>query len=247
MNRDRLSLIGHSALSVMNPLPIAAFGRLIELVGLEEGDSAVEIGAGKGAIALLAMARGAKVTLVERSPLFAPLAEKAIAQAKLSALADVVTEDAQAFVARVGTGRFHLAICVGASHALGGRDKALAALAALVVPGGRVMFGEGYWRKPPTPAYAKALGATGDEFGTIAENVAAAQKVGLVPVREELAGPDEFKAYELGWCAALEKFATSHPDDPDAAELRAVAATRRDAYVKWGKDELGFAVHLFAR
>lgn len=247
MDNDRRSLIAHAALDVMNPIPLAAVDRLLELVGLAEGDAVVDIGAGKGGIALLALARGAKVTLVERSTVFAPLAQQAITRAKFSATATVVVEDARAFVERATPGQFQLAMCVGASHALGGRDAALAALHTLVAPGGRVIFGEGYWRKKPTPAYLQVLGSTGTEFGTIDENIAAAHKVGLVPVREELAGPAEFSAYELGWCKGLEKFATEHPDDPDAAEMRTTATNRRTAYQKWGRDELGYALHLFAR
>lgn len=42
-------------------------------------------------------------------------------------------------------------ICVGASHAWGGTQEALEALARLVTPGGRLLFGDGCWEAPPTP------------------------------------------------------------------------------------------------
>jgi cyclopropane fatty-acyl-phospholipid synthase-like methyltransferase len=49
-------------------------------------------------------------------------------------------------------------LCVGAAHAWGDARRALAALAGLVRPGGRLLFGDGCWEKPPTDA-ARASGS----------------------------------------------------------------------------------------
>ncbi len=49
-------------------------------------------------------------------------------------------------------------LCVGASHAWAGVEQALQALARLVRPGGRVLFGEGCWERSPTAAAAASLG-----------------------------------------------------------------------------------------
>ena len=42
-------------------------------------------------------------------------------------------------------------ICVGASHAWGGTEQALTALSRLVVPGGRLLYGDGYLEPDPSP------------------------------------------------------------------------------------------------
>jgi cyclopropane fatty-acyl-phospholipid synthase-like methyltransferase len=41
-------------------------------------------------------------------------------------------------------------LSVGASHVWGGTRQALAALERLVRPGGRLLFGDGCWERPPT-------------------------------------------------------------------------------------------------
>src|SRR5262249_10158775 len=42
-------------------------------------------------------------------------------------------------------------LCIGSSHALDGTASALAALRALVAPGGRLLFGDGCWEGETTP------------------------------------------------------------------------------------------------
>lgn len=247
MNRERLSLVGHSTLDIMSPVPRAGLERLFDLAAIVPGDTAADIGAGKGSIALLALVRGARVTLVERSPLFADRAREAVAHAGFSAAAEVIEDDAVAFSARVGEGRFQLAICIGASHALGGRDSALSALSRLLAPEGHALFGEGFWRKRPSPDYLTALGAREDDFGTRAQNTAAATARGLVLIAEEIAEGEGFDAYELGWCSSIERHAGEHPSDPDAAEMLAIAASRRQLYERFGRDELGFSVQLLQK
>lgn len=244
MNRDRLSLLAHAGLDLMNPLPAAAIERLLDAAGLSPGDRAADIGAGKAGVALLLLGRGARVTLVERSPVFCAAAREAVERAGLAAGAVFAEEDARAFVERTARDPYRLVVCTGASHALGGRDAALSALAGITAPGGHVLFGDGYWRKRPSPAYLEALGAAEDEMGSLDDIVYAASGCGLVPVDVEAASVEAFDAYELGWCAGLDRFADEQPDDPDAPTARAVAASRRDAYHRWGRDELGFAVYL---
>lgn len=53
-----------------------------------------------------------------------------------------------------------IAICVGASHAWGATPAALDALRQMVRPGGRVLFGEGFWLRKPTDAAVAALART---------------------------------------------------------------------------------------
>ena len=67
-------------------------------------------------------------------------------------------------------GPFDLVVCVASSHALGGFPGALGTLRGLVAGGGRVLLGEGYWQREPSPAYLDALGGTSaDELGSYTE------------------------------------------------------------------------------
>ena len=49
-------------------------------------------------------------------------------------------------------------LCIGASHAWAGLEQGLRALGRVVRPGGRVLFGEGCWERPPTAAAAALFG-----------------------------------------------------------------------------------------
>ncbi|MGE4609124.1 MAG: hypothetical protein AAEJ52_20520 [Myxococcota bacterium] len=39
--------------------------------------------------------------------------------------------------------------------------------------------------------------------------------------------------------------AQAHPDHPDVAELRATHS--RDAFLRWGREQLGWALYLFSK
>lgn len=56
-------------------------------------------------------------------------------------------------------------ICVGASHAFGDTAAALHALRRTVRPGGRLLFGEGFWERTPTAEQAE-IRARADEHRT---------------------------------------------------------------------------------
>ena len=55
---------------------------------------------------------------------------------------------------------FDLALCFGASQAFGRFEQALAALAALVRPGGQVLMADPYWRKEPASDFLAFLIST---------------------------------------------------------------------------------------
>jgi SAM-dependent methyltransferase len=48
-------------------------------------------------------------------------------------------------------GRADVVLCIGASHAWAGTRQALQGVRPLLRPGGRLLFGDGYWQRPPGP------------------------------------------------------------------------------------------------
>ncbi len=44
---------------------------------------------------------------------------------------------------------------------------------------------------------------------------------------------------------AAERFAVAHPDDPDLPDLLSRARRDFDAYLRWGRDSLGWCIYLF--
>jgi len=69
--------------------------------------------------------------------------------------------------------------------------------------------------------------------------------LGLAPLYTALCPQQDFDRYEsLQWNAA-QRWVEENPDDPDRDELVEIVARSRESYLRWGRDCLGWALHLF--
>jgi hypothetical protein len=117
----------------------------------------------------------------------------------------------------------------------------------MVVPGGWVIAGEPYWRQEPSEEYLQASGITREAFGTHAGNAEAGERLGLALVHTLVSSQDDWDRYEgLQWYAA-DEYVRSHPDDPDVPELMQRVAQGRSAYLRWGRDIVGWAIYVFRK
>jgi hypothetical protein len=58
---------------------------------------------------------------------------------------------------------------------------------------------------------------------------------------------DDWDRYEgLQWYSAAE-YARTHPDDPDLAAVVEQVERAKAAYLRWGRDTLGWAIYMFRR
>jgi SAM-dependent methyltransferase len=142
-------------------------------------------------------------------------------------------------------GSFDLALCIGATDALGGLEEAVGTLARFVRPGGHLVIGECYWKRPPAPVYLEALGATADDYRAHGGNVALGVAQGLRYLYAAVSSDDDWDHYEGLYCRGIERYVAAHPDDADGpAMLRRIRAWR-DLYLEHGRETLGFALYLF--
>jgi hypothetical protein len=117
----------------------------------------------------------------------------------------------------------------------------------MVQPGGLVLVGEPFWRRAPDPDYLKRTGQDAGMWGTHAGNVQTGVDLGLSLLYTVVSNEDDWDRYEgLQWQAA-ERYAADHPDDPDVVPLLQTARGNRDAYLRWGRDCLGWAMYLFQK
>lgn len=143
------------------------------------------------------------------------------------------------------------AICIGASQVWGppvdaneplDYVAALRALRALLVPGGRLVYGECVWSQPPTDAAIAPLAGRADEFVTLAELIELAADEGFQPVTVFEATLDEWDAFESGNAACYARWLADHPaDHPDAERVREFADHQRTAYYDGYRGILGMA------
>jgi cyclopropane fatty-acyl-phospholipid synthase-like methyltransferase len=141
-------------------------------------------------------------------------------------------------------GRGDVVLCLGASQALAGDTAgALAALRERVAPGGRVLLGEGFWEREPTPAELAAAwpGASADDHTDLATLVDAAVAAGFRVPWIETADRAEWDDFESGYLSDLEEWLAAHPDHPMAAETRERVDTHRARWLRGYRGVLGLA------
>ena len=224
---------------LQNPTSAEKLRLLGESLGLGPESEVLDVASGKGGPALvLASEFGCRVTCVERAHEFAEAARHRIDEAGLGGLIRIVHADATEFP--LDPGRYHAALCLGASFVWNGLAGTLAALAPTVRPGGHVAVGEPYWRRWPLPAEYDPAPYEG--YVTLAETVARFQAAGLTPTTIVDASLDDWDRYStLHWRAA-EDWLAENPDDPDAPAIRVEHERSRDRYLRWDRDLLGWAV-----
>ncbi|MCU1430649.1 MAG: Methyltransferase type 12 [Actinomycetia bacterium] len=134
-----------------------------------------------------------------------------------------------------------VAIAIGSSHAWGGTRAALEAMRAQLRPGGRLLFGDGIWEQPPSEDALSALGATADEFRSVAALVDLAMVCGFRILALSVANGDEWDSFESRWCAGRERWLLAHPDAPDAEAVREMLDEHRHGWLHGYRRVLGFA------
>lgn len=230
------SVLAHEGLAFANPLSQADVERAIAALELPDGARVLETGCGAAEVLVRVLARYPSATGAGVDADADWLARaRANADARVPGR-DVELVHAAADDAGLKPGSFDAVLNVAASHAHGGYPDALAALAALVRPGGVVLLGEGFWARPPSAAFLDALGgATEDELGTLDELVGHARAAGLEPVFEAVASPADWAHYEETLAANAE----ARADEKSLAYARRIRDRRA---LRDGASTLGFAL-----
>jgi SAM-dependent methyltransferase len=235
----------HRGHVVCNPMSEEKLARLVDLVQLPTGARVVDIACGKGEFLIrLAEAYGVCGVGVDLSPFFIADAERRLQSRAPQAEITFTQMDGADFKPE----RPHslaLASCIGASWVFGGHSQTLDALMGMAEPDGWVIVGEPYWLREPSDEYLHALGLTRDAFGSHVENVEAGQRRGLDLVHTLVSSKDDWDRYEgLQWHATA-AYARTNRDDADLPELLDRVAKQKSAYLKWGRDALGWAIYVF--
>jgi cyclopropane fatty-acyl-phospholipid synthase-like methyltransferase len=236
-----------SQVSFHGPLSEARAARLTDRLTRSSPSTVLDIGCGWGELMLRILAAAPDATGVGID-----LDEDDLARGRQNAqargLADRVTFARES---GIGTARgpADLVLSVGATQALsevqpsGHIAAALSALRGLVTPGGRVLFGEGFWQRPPAPAELAAMwpGITAGELPDLARLADLAVEAGFRPAWIETASEGEWEEFESAYQADEEEWLAAHPDHPEAAGIRLRVDEHRSYWLRGYRGLLGLA------
>jgi cyclopropane fatty-acyl-phospholipid synthase-like methyltransferase len=229
------------------PLSEVRAARLTERLTGNSPRTVLDIGCGWGELMLRILAAAPHATGVGID-----LDEDDLARGRENArargLADRVTFARES---GIGTTRepADLVLCVGASQALSDTQPpahiaaALPVLRRLVTPGGRVLFGEGFWQRPPAAAELAAMwpGTTAGELPDLARLTDLAVEAGFRPAWIETASEVEWEEFESAYQADEEEWLAAHSGHPAAAEVRQRLDDHRSYWLRGYRGLLGLA------
>ena len=239
--------ITHADHTLMNPMSLTKTEEIIDRLCLPDSGRVLDVACGKAEfLCLVAERYEVAGTGLDASPITIEEARKNVAARGLNGRIRLLHMDGAKYEPDRGAA-LDLASCIGASWIYQGHEGTLEALSRMVRPGGLVLVGEPFWRTEPDPEYLKLTGQGADHYGTHASNVQTGVNLGLSCLYTAVSNQDDWDRYEgLRWQAA-ERYAAAHPDDPDVEELLQTSNKNRDAYLRWGRDCLGWAMYLFRK
>ena len=238
----------HDHLTFLSPLSDARADRLVAFLAGGEPRTVLDVGCGWGEL-LLRMLEAAP----QAHGVGLDLDETSLAAARQHAVHRGVGDRStfEARDAREARGPFDAVTCIGASQIWGPETEealpldyiaALTALRGLLRRGGRLVYGEGIWSRPPTPEAIAPLAGREDEYVALGRLVELAEGHGFALAAAHEASLDEWDAFESGFTAGYAEWLARHgPDHPDAAEVRGLAERQHAAYFGGYRGILGLA------
>jgi SAM-dependent methyltransferase len=246
MNQQKFSSIAHRDHDYCNPISTAKIEQMLDLLSLDGGSRVLDLGCGRAELALRIIERfNSTVIAVDHSELMLDAARERAQWT--GALNKLHLDDSDIRDYRADPETFHLTVMMGAGGISGGMAGICNQLKIWTKSGGYILIGEGYWQRKPHPDYVAFLGGGESEFLDHRGNVQAGIAAGLIPMHAATASPDEWDEYEWKYSRSIEHYAGEAPDDPDVPAMLERIRRWRDAYLRWGRDTLGFAVYLFHR
>jgi SAM-dependent methyltransferase len=234
--------ITHKDHVLCNPLSLKKIDDLIDVIKLSPKSRIVDIATGKGEFLFRITKRyQASGIGVDLSPFHF---NEAKGNASKNVDVQLLNMDGARF-AKENSEKFDLASCLGASWIFLGHEGTLKALKEMVKVDGYVVTGEPFWKKDPCSEYLKNSDLKKESFSTHDENVRIGEALGLTCIYTVASDLNDWDTYEsLQWKAAF-NYIRENPDDFDNVELATKVRGNKYAYLKYGRECLGWAVYVF--
>lgn len=223
--RDDFRRLAHAGLTFNVPLSEERASALVSALPISPGHHVLDLGCGSGELLLRVLEAHPATTGtgVDTDREALDRGVRAAARRGLHERIEFVEAHAETFVDLAD-----VVLCVAASHAFGGPEGALEWLHQSVTPGGRVLYGDGFWASEPSAAALATIGELPRREALRAAIAAAGFRI----ERDEVSDLAEWDAFESAWRAGLEASA-----DQEAVTF---AAERRREYEDGYRDAIGF-------
>ncbi len=214
MESDEIELValrraGSAALEFNTPLSSDRADRLVDFVGAH-GQAAVDLGCGRGGLALRLATAGVSVVGVDSDPGAIDVANQRADDLGVSDRTRFVIGDAEEYSEWAD-----VAACIGSSHAVGGTEAMFAALARLA---GGAVVGDGVWVTTPDAVNAERFGDLPHGLESLEGQAEAA---GWTVAGSGLSTLEEWDEFEGRWVGGVREVGTAAADcfaDQRAAE-----------------------------
>jgi hypothetical protein len=111
---------------------------------------------------------------------------------------------------------------------------------------GWLLVGELFWSRQPPASVVRALGY-GDEVTDLGGVLKHIDNAGLDLVEMVIANEDTWDRYSASQWLNVSQWLADHPDDPEAAEVRARRDAGRREYLEYERQYLGWGVFVIRR
>ena len=240
---QRISAAAHRDLPHANPLSTTQFAELVQAIAQEHPRSVLDIGCGWGSFGLaLAETCSTSILAIDINTTFLARARSLAADHTL--IGRIELREAPAV--ELAGQRYDAVVCIGASQAFGTPHEALARCAALLNPGGTLLFADIVWAAEPATEFVKFLGADRSTFWLQSQAEAAFAAAGLVIREQQVTSATSWQEYEDAIHRGRLRFAETL-DAAEADEVRSRAAQWTASWQRWGQHCLGFVGYIAVR
>ena len=244
MDRNRYSSIAHGRLPLWNPVAAGHLERYVSQLRLPKNSAVLDIGCGRGHVLhrILSQYEARGVGVDSSSYAIAAAAE----DLTHFAAAGRLTLVERAFdAAEYAAASFDLVVCIGSTHAAGGYRNTLRTARRHLRHYGQLLVGEGYWKQTPSADYLAFLQMAAEEHSSHEGNQLSGASEGFDLVTCSECSQEEWDAYEDEYARNVEDYVQANDHDSDAAAMLARIHLWRKAYLRWGRETLGFGLYLF--